>query len=69
MSIEVWHAHEVIATYPPGTEREIDGTGALLVGGDRYEAGQWSGAGVGLNCAYLTPSDACPRCHPRDYGP
>lgn len=64
MSIEVWHEHEIIATYPPSTEYKIEDNGALVIGGDRYESGKWSGVGVGLKCAYLTPSDTCPNCNP-----
>ena len=62
--MEVWHEHNVLATFPLGTDYKVDAEGSLLIAGVTYLKSEWSGVGSGLVCCFLTADDACLRCNP-----
>lgn len=60
--VEVWHQHQIVGIYPRGTVGQVMDDQALEIGRDRFEAGDWSAWGSGINCAFIDPDPDCPRC-------
>lgn len=67
-AVEVWHDHRLLRSLAPGETYRVEGNDLVIVdaGGvevQRYPEGTWTGAGVGIVCAYRDDDASCPRCH------
>lgn len=64
MSLQVWHEHKVLKSYPDGTPWARTADDRLLIGSDEYPPDATLAAAGTIACAFTNPRDDCPNCHP-----